>query len=238
MSVTARTSESASVAKALDAATERLSNRVEVSERRLASRLQSLYDAHSLQAGDLWESQRKIARMSAEGVAPSPSEFWAETAEPWAAMLTTTCTAAIDEEMIPLSDAIGRFTESIAIANANGCQISNQTIRMSLQSTLTEPILAARPDSRRLDELGVVWHSRLRRAAWRKTFPAALFRSASASDLKIATAQVELASMAPWVHGDRLLSAFEGAQADIREHLFDSLALATTVHATGLTLGV
>ena len=238
MSSTAMTPKSSSIANAFDAATERLSDRVQVSERRLGSRLQSLYDAHSLQAGDLWESQRKIARMHSEGLAPSPSEFWAETAEPWAGMLTTTCIAAIDEEMIPLSDAISRFTESVAIANANGAEISNQTIRTQLQTTLAEPIVAVRPDSTHLDALGVVWHSRLRRAAWRRTFPAALFRSSSVSDVKIATAQVELASSAPWVHGDRLHSAFEGAQADIREHFLDALAAATTVHATGLALGV
>jgi hypothetical protein len=238
VSSTSTTSKSASTAKALDAATERLSDRVQVSERRLGNRLQSLYAAHSLQAGDLWESQRKIARMNSEGSAPSPSEFWAETAEPWAAMLTTTSISAIDEEMIPLSDAVGRFTESVAIANANGGEISNQTIRTRLQTALTDPIAAVRHDSTHLDGLGVVWHSRLRRAAWRRTFPAALFRSSSVSDLKIATAQVELASAAPWAHGDRLLSAFEGAQADIREHLSDALAAATTVHATGLALGV
>lgn len=236
MTNTMTTTETALVEQALDDAVERLDHRVIVSTRRLGERLESLFAAHSLKGSDLWEAQRKVSRMLSEHSAPTPSEFWSETAEPWALMLTTSCTAAIDEETVSLADAVGRFAESIAIINSNGGEISNQTVRNILAQHLTEPILKVRPDSAQLDALGVVWHNRLRRAAWRKTFPAALFRSATVSDLKIATAQVELAAAAPWAHGDRLLSAFEGAHADIREHLVDSLAVVTTVQPTGIAV--
>jgi hypothetical protein len=230
--------ESASTSGVLAAAVDRLDHRVNLSRRRLRARLSSLYEAHGLKSSELWESQRKISRMATEDEFPTPSEFWAETAEPWASVLTTTCIAAIEEEVGALSDAVGRFAESIAIANSNGANISNQKIRSVLAEHLTGPIMSASPNSDPLDALGVGWHSKLRRAAWRKTFPAALFRSATASDLKIASAQVELASQEPWAHGDRLLSAFEGAQADIREHLVDALANATTVQPTGISLPV
>lgn len=238
MSDTITQPEFASVSDALDAAIDRLDHRVAISVRRLSDRLQALHDAHGLKSSELWESQRKISRMAAENEVPTPSEFWAETAEPWASVLTNTCIAAIDEEMVPLADAVSRFAESIAIANSNGATISNQMMRSVLKQHLTEPIIAGAPGSADLDALGVVWHCRLRRAAWRKTFPAALFRSASASDIRISTAQVELAAAAPWAHGDRLLSAFEGSHADIREHLVDSLAHTTAVQPTGLALEV
>ncbi len=238
MSHTITQAETTTVSDALEAAIDRLDHRVEVSVRNLSSRLESLHSAHGLKSSELWESQRKISRMAADREVPSPSEFWAETAEPWAAIFTSTCILAINEELVPLDDAVSRFAESIAIANSNGANISNQMIRTVLKKHLTEPVLAGVPGCAELDALGVVWHSRLRRAAWRKTFPAALFRSAAASDMKIATAQVELAATAPWAHGDRLLSAFEGAAADVREHLVDSLANTTLVQPTGISLEV
>lgn len=238
MSDTITKTESAPISGALEAAINRLDHRVNLSQRRLSSRLTSLHEAHGLKSSELWESQRKISRMATDHEVPTPSAFWADTAEPWASILTSTCIAAIEEEMGPLKDAVGRFAESIAIANSHGANISNQAIRIVLAEHLTAPILSAHPTTEVLDNLGVAWHCKLRRAAWRRTFPAVLFRSAATSDLKIAKAQVELASEKPWAHGDRLLSAFEGAQADIREHLTDALANVTTVQPTGISLPV
>ena len=223
---------------AVSRAVSRLSDRVEISQRRLGSHLNSLYEAHVLKARDLWDAQRKISRLMAQGTEPTPSEFWSDTAQPWASVLTSTCISAIEAEAPVLVSAAERFVESVAIENSRGAAITNAAIRTALADHLATPMLQARPKSTELDQLGVVWHSRLRRCAWRKTFPAALFRSAAESDLRTGQAQVQLASQGPWAHGDRLLSAFEGAHAEVRSYYDDCLARIVTVQPTSATLNV
>lgn len=208
----------------LTIATDRLCQRTDVTARRLEQRIQSIADAHDLKASELRRTHREIKGMHAQGIAPSPSEYWETTAYPWASVLVSTCIAAIDDELRDCADAVERFQESVRIINRTSEErIEAGTVRQILEAEL-KPLLTCAPSGDELNSLATRWSQQLRRSAHLRSIPVLLFRSAAEADRVVGRRQVDLVEEAPWAHTDRLLSAFELGHADIRTHLTDSVA--------------
>lgn len=208
----------------LTAATDRLRQRIDVSARRLRSRLRVIAEAHDLRSADLKRTHRELRRMRDDGTAPTPSEYWETTAEPMASLLVSTSIAAIDDELANVDEAIDRFTESIRIINRTGStHVSAAQVRTIIEDELTRLDDCA-PSTDGINALAHRWSTQLRRAAWRRQAPLLLFRSTAEADVIIGQAQVALVDETPWAHTDRLLSAFELGHADIRTHLADRIA--------------
>jgi hypothetical protein len=159
--------------------------------RALTHHLEALYAVHGLNRHELIAVQRGIVKLQRAGVAPSANEFWEMTALPRAQVLTVVATAALDRELaaiLPVSPRDPCLTESLAAALA-----------------MCDPV----------DELGRWWQRRLRRAAMLRALPQVMWRAPGQAELTVARIEMELLDRAPWSHGDRLLSAFEVAHADV-----------------------
>ncbi len=213
----------------LTAAHDRLRQRIDTSARRLRSRLRVIADAHDLRASDLKRTQKELRKMRQEGTEPSPTEFWQTTAEPMAAMMVNTSTAAIDDELLNIDDAIDRFSESVRIINRSGStHITAAQVRQIIEVEL-EVLDDCSASTDSINLLAHKWSTQLRRAAWRRQAHVLLFKSTAEADTIIGQAQVALVDESPWAHTDRLLSAFELGHADIRTHLVDRIAEAGTL---------
>ncbi|MEZ5408834.1 MAG: hypothetical protein R2761_12465 [Acidimicrobiales bacterium] len=147
---------------------------------------------HGLSRRELMAYQRAVHALQRVGQAPTPDEFWAATAQPRAQRLLDAARAAIDAELEPLA--------------RSGARVSAGDVAAALPSTAD------------IDELGQWWQRRLRRAATLRALPDVAARLPGAAELTIAHHEMGLLDQPPWSHGDRLLSAFELAHAEIRRH--------------------
>jgi hypothetical protein len=120
------------------------------------------------------------------------------TALPRSQVLKAVATAAIDHELDGIADDLdGRWP-----AGSDPARL----------------LLAALPSLDPIDELGRWWQRRLRRAATLRALPLIALRAPSQAELVIANVEMSLLDRAPWSHGDRLLSAFETAHAEVISH--------------------
>ncbi len=147
---------------------------------------------HGLDRRELMAYQRAVHALRRTGQAPSPDEFWATTAQPRARRLLDAARAVIDTELAPL-------VRTRALVSA-------------------VDVATALPSTLEIDELGQWWQRRLRRAATLRALPDVAARLPGAAELTIAHHEMWLLDQPPWSHGDRLLSAFELAHAEIRRH--------------------
>lgn len=147
---------------------------------------------HGLGRRELMAYQRAVHALRRAGQAPTPDEFWAATAQPRAQRLADAARAAIDAELEPLA--------------RSGALVSASDVATALPSTQD------------IDGLGQWWQRRLRRAATLRALPDVAARLPDAAELTIAHHEMWLLDQPPWSHGDRLLSAFELAHAEIRRH--------------------
>lgn len=147
---------------------------------------------HGLDRRELMAYQRAVHALRRSGQAPTPDEFWAATAQPRARRLLDAARGAIDTELAPLA-------RSGALVSA-------------------ADVAAALPSTEEIDELGRWWQRRLRRAATLRALPDVAAGRPGAAELTIAHHEMWLLDQPPWSHGDRLLSAFELAYAEIRRH--------------------
>ncbi len=143
-------------------------------------------------------------------MAPSGNDFWAWTAQPRAQVLIDRASEAIDDELALLIAELA-FASPVA-----GTAPPGHVTRLGLREVdLAGRVLPLLPRSTELDELGWWWQRRLRRAAVRRSVPAILGGTTADIGLAISRVEMQLLDAAPWVHGDRLLSAFELAYAEI-----------------------
>lgn len=147
---------------------------------------------HGLGRRELMAYHRAVHALTRAGQAPGPDEFWATTAQPRARRLLDAARDAIDAELAPLA----RSGALVSVAD----------------------VAAALPSTDEIDELGQWWQRRLRRAATLRALPDVAARRPGAAEITIAHHEMWLLDQPPWSHGDRLLSAFELAHAEIRRH--------------------
>lgn len=193
-------------------ATRRLAERASAIAFRTSSRLLLVQAEHDLEWRSLVASQRKISALAAEGLAPPASEFWETEAAPRAAALTTAATLVIESEFADVTRSVERFRASLQPIMGASHLAPVRTGLVESLDPLTECVLDPGP----LDEIGERWQRRMRRhAAWRHVRER-ITGSSEEFDELVDRTEMGLLDEAPWIHGDRLLSAFEIAHADVR----------------------
>ncbi|MEL7155102.1 MAG: hypothetical protein AAFN30_00730 [Actinomycetota bacterium] len=199
---------------------------------RLRCRLRLLVRTHGLARRELVRVQQGIARLDRAGVAPSSHDFWAWTAQPRAQVLIDRAGEAIDDELAILVADIGfgalidrpgsddrpdpvrhrlrRRPPTMALDH-----VPDPALDPRLDLDLAGRVLPILPRSDDLDQLGWWWQRRLRRAAMVRALPEVLAGTTADIGLTVSRTEMQLLDRAPWAHGDRLLSAFELAYAEI-----------------------
>ena len=166
--------------------------------RRFGRAVATAVRAHDLTRAELMAVQRGIQRLDRSGKAPTPNEFWETTAWPRAQVLLDTAIATVDVEL--------RSIELVLLSPADQATV--------LPPTLGSDLVAALPPVRALT-IGPWWQRRLRRAAVVRALPSVVVHLPGEAELLVAHHEMHLADRAPWVHGDRLLSAFELAHHEL-----------------------
>lgn len=190
----------------------RLAERAEAIAFRTSNRLLVVQSDHDLEWRSLLASQRKIAALAADGLAPPPSEFWETDAAPRAAALTTAATLVIESEFAAVTRSVERFRASVQPIMGSSHLAPVRTGLVESLDPLTECVLDPAP----LDDIGERWQRRMRRhAAWQHV-RARITGPFEEFDELVGRTELGLLDEAPWIHGDRLLSAFEIAHADVR----------------------
>ncbi|MEM9564473.1 MAG: hypothetical protein AAGA93_17755 [Actinomycetota bacterium] len=184
---------------------------------RLADRLDRVVELYGLDRRELAAAQRQIRRLRRAGLVPSANEYWESTAVPRAEMLLDTSMGAIAEEADRLTDAVDRFLVATSRSTLEPW-ISGADGRAAIQRSGRDAVdrfLAALPPSDPIDELGEWWQRQLHRRAAVLALPR-LLTSRDSTEQIVGRIELDLLDSSPWCYGDRLLSAFELAQAEIR----------------------
>lgn len=185
---------------------------------RLRCRLRVLVQTHGLTRRELVRVQQGIARLDRAGMAPSSNDFWTWTAQPRARVLIDRAGELIDDELALVIAEVG-FGAGNAVGSAQGQAAHGTggppTTAFAPHLDLAGRVLPILPRSDDLDDLGRWWQRRLRRAAAARAAPRALAGTTAEIGLAVSRTEMQLLDRAPWAHGDRLLSAFELAYADI-----------------------
>lgn len=203
----------------------RLANRTAAIELRVVERLRAVQEQHDLDWRLLLASQRKISRRTASGKGVSPSEFWETEAAPRAAALTTAATLVIDSDLQDLEPAVTRFKNSIT--SAAGSNYLLEAAKADVLSVL-QPLLDVVDDSG-IDALGERWQRRLRRQATQRLLGNWTTTSRQQFRQMVAREELLMLDQAPWIHGDRYLTAFELAHCDIRALMRDRVETAANI---------
>ncbi len=172
---------------------------------RLQDRLAAVVRDHGLNRRRLVEVHRGIRRLERSSTAPTGDEFWDATAVPRARRLVDRARDVIDHELDVLVADLG-FSGPWPGVGAEA---------QPTQPELSEHLLPILPRTADLDGLGWWWQRRLRRRAVIRAMPRILTATVSEVGRVVARTEMELLDQPPWTHGDRLLSAYELAYADI-----------------------
>ncbi len=162
-------------------------------------------------------------------LAPSASEFWTATASPATAPLVEQACAAIDAGLAEYGLALKKFEDSLRHAFRRPLNVDDVERAMLIEALdaaseeARERMERCYPDRSPLDKLGARWQGKLRRAARRSQLRTTLMSTVAQAEMAAQVAEMKLLDEPPWLHGDRLLTAFELAHADIRTHLLDGL---------------
>ncbi len=184
---------------------------------RLGERLHQARAAHDLSRSELVKAQRDVARLHRIGALPSPNEYWKRSALPRAATMIDESMSAVVEEGELLGTALDRFMLDLDRSPLQGWG-SSTAGKATVDHVTSEAIgqlMDAVPSDESINALGLWWQRRLRRAATVASMPRLLIAGAKA-DALIGGREMELLDRPPWSHGDRLLSAFELANSEIK----------------------
>ena len=202
---------------------------------RLDRRLVAIGERHDLDRRNLLVAHREIERLARVGRLPTPNDYWHRWAVPRAAILVDASVAAIVDEAHRLARALDAFLaargQGVHLAEPPGCHRdrgdagaaagpAGGALRdqgpdgVAVASLAIATLGRAVPTPAAIDHLGAWWHRRLRRCAAFRALPELV--AGAEPDLAIGRAEMALLDRPPWSHGDRLLSAFELAHAEIR----------------------
>lgn len=202
-----------------------LDRAVEETTIRLKLDLGEVIATHGLSKSELMMTHRAVGRLARSGLAPTLDDFWAATALPRAAPLLEDARRVIDHELDRLAENADRHQDRSADSGGMYTQpliVLGSAARRSAPIAVVEEVerrlAAALPSNGPLDDLGLWWLRRLRRAALVRALPALLGDVPAAARMAIANREMQLLLRPPWSHGDRLLSAFELAHADLRRY--------------------
>ncbi|MEZ5343024.1 MAG: hypothetical protein R2706_16745 [Acidimicrobiales bacterium] len=189
----------------------------------MSGRLLDVQSALELTLPSLLSEQRKAYRSTGTGTDINATVFWQEVAEPRATHYAEQAIAVIDEELTTAHDAVRQFRRSVrAFSHETGRRHDQRATNRWIAEAL-QPIVHCGPSMDRINTLGEAWQKKLRRAAVRRSIPDLLLNPHIAARDIIAKTEMELLEASPWILGDRLLSAFELATTDIRNHLLDAV---------------
>ncbi len=194
---------------------------------RLDARLEAVRIAYDLDRRALLTSQRLVA---VRRPSPSVEEFTRFVALPMAGRLRTRAVAAIDAALPELYADVARTQRLVADHHPR----LDARARRRLVDDALAPVRAVRLDRGPLDDLGHLWQKRLRRAAAARALGAIAWAPARDASQTLDAAELALVAETPWAHGDRLLSLFEMAHADVRDHLVAAVDRAAAV-SPGIT---
>ena len=200
-----------------DAARRRLGRSAREGADRLGERLRSAIDQYDLGRRELMAAQHQIKRLRRAGLVPSPTEYWETTAVPRAEVLVEAAVDAIVDEGERLTEAVERFLTATSRSTLEPW-INGAEGRAAIQQTGTaaiERLLTAVPPPDPIDALGEWWQRKLHRRALGRALPRLMTSRASTESI-ISAAELAVLDSSPWCFGDRLLSAFELAHAEIR----------------------
>ncbi len=175
----------------------------------LKARLDSVFDEFDLTKRDLLAANRNGRVVSRRG-RQDPASYWKTVAVPAADRLRLASIDVIDEETEQLCVEWSRVIKLDPSLSGHAKPTAEEHLRM-LPSTL--------PPADHINDLGAWWQKRLRRAASLRAAWPILLSPVGQSELLIDKAELELADSDRWVYSDRLLSAFERAHVDIRQHM-------------------
>lgn len=194
-----------------------LAESARTSTTRLQTKLRQATDDHGIDRQELLTAQRDIVRLERAGAVPSPTEYWQRSALPRASAMIEQAMTAIVDEGEDLGRTLDRFivdVEESPLQTWATTQSGRGTIHQ-VTSQAIDQLLDAVPAPDGIHSLGEWWQRRLRMRAIRQTMPRLLL-SRGNIDAVIGKAEMALLDQPPWCHGDRLLSAFELAYAEIR----------------------
>ncbi len=208
----------------------RLNDRTAAISQRLSTRLDDVRQQHELTLASLLSEQQAAHKTNKEGQALTATAYWQKVAEPKASLYVADAVAVLDDEIDAIEDAVRRFLESIRIfAKASGRRADPRAVSGWIAEAV-QPLLDSTPAMDNLNRVGDRWQKRLRRTAAMHSIPDLLLNPRlSAGDI-VSQTEMRLLENSPWVHGDRMLSAFELATSDIRAHLASTLAKVATSH--------
>ncbi|MDH4277842.1 MAG: hypothetical protein OEW83_07140 [Acidimicrobiia bacterium] len=216
-------------------AAEKFAGRAQSIATLLGHRLEAALSAHDLSEKRLWAAHREAAELHRRGGAPTPAEFWDKTAHPLSQHFLSEMIGVIAAEEEELMRAFHRFAFTTAERSrreaptvddnpldrprpSGGTDIDLATAVAIAQSGADDFIAAAAIGSR-INEVGAWWQGKLRRRAIRATAGRLLITPLGRYDLAVSAAEMRLLGEPPWSLDDRLLSAFELAHSDLRDHL-------------------
>lgn len=223
---------------------------------RLRNELEAIFSSHGLDRRQLLAVQGGLVRLQRRGTAPTANDFWMATARPRADLLTQLAKATINAELTALvagenstfectilaADAASSSVVTNGTAGTANCTAVVRAVSRRPRAIVDDrheqavaALLAAIPARDSLDELGRWWQRRLRRAATIRAFPTLAGTAAKGAELVVSQFEMQLLDESPWSHGDRLLSAFELAESDIRR--FAQARIAETVNILCATSG-
>lgn len=178
-----------------------------------------LYD---LDRQELTAAQRQIKRLRRAGSLPSAGAYWETTAVPRAGIFTEAALEVVADEAERLGDAIDCFLMAASRSTLEPW-ISGAEGRAAILSSCTTAIdglVDAVPQPAQIDQLGEWWQRQLHRRAVVRAIPQVVLASHSPTAV-IAEHELVLLDTPPWSYGDRLLSAFELAHAEVRSQASD-----------------
>lgn len=162
-------------------------------------------------------AQHQITRLRRAGLVPSPTDYWETTAVPRAEILVEHAVDAVLDEGQRLSEAIDRFLTATSRSTLEPW-ITGADGRAAIQQTgiaAIERLVGAVPTSTSIDDLGEWWQRQLHRRAVLRSIPR-LATTRESAETVVGAVELEILDSSPWCYGDRLLSAFELAHAEIR----------------------
>lgn len=204
---------------ALTAATDRLVAGLMAAEHLLRSDLAGAVAAHDLDRAQLAGVEADARRQSRAGITVTADEFWTYRARPQASVLYTSCLRIQDEARDAIGDAVTRHGWAVAALDLDWDEAGRRW-REFVMAEVHRLGPALIPPST-INSLGRWWQNRLRRRATVLALPGSLFKPAVRFPLLVTQRELELARRPPWIHGDRLLAAFELTHADLRARATD-----------------
>lgn len=216
-------------------AADRFARRAQSIASLLDRRLKHTISAHDLSEKRLWAAHREMAEQHRRTAAPTPGDYWEKTAYPRAQRFLAEMVDVVAAEEEELTRAFQQFAFSVAEQTrrgapaiddnpleqrrpTGGADIDLDTAIAVARSGVDEFVAAAAVGNR-INEVGAWWQGKLRRKAIVVSMARLLVAPVGHYQIEVAAAEMRLLARPPWSLDDRLLSAFELAHSDLREHL-------------------